>query len=37
MGYFALRMPKIGAWRLVDNSQKPAIGGLFCEYQRHFL
>jgi hypothetical protein len=30
-------MPKIGAWRLVANSQKPAIGGPFCEYQGHVL
>ena len=36
-GYFALTMPKIGAWRLVANSQKPAIGGPFCEYQGHVL
>jgi hypothetical protein len=37
IGYFALRMPKIGAWRLVANSQRPAIGGPFCEYNGHFL
>src|SRR5882762_22778 len=37
IGYFALRMAKIGAWRLVANSQKPAIGGPFCEYQGYFL
>jgi hypothetical protein len=37
IGYFALRMPKIGAWRLVANSQRPAIRGPFCEYQGHFL
>jgi hypothetical protein len=33
IGYFSLRMPKIGAWRLIANPQKPAIGGAFCEYQ----
>ncbi len=37
IGYFAQKMPKIVAWRLVANSQKPAIGGPFCEYQGHFL
>ena len=37
IGYFALRMPKFGTRRLVTNSQKPAIGGPFCEYQKHFL
>jgi hypothetical protein len=37
IGYFAPRMPKIGARRLVANSQKPAIGGPFCEYQGQFL
>ena len=37
IGYFALRMPKIGAWRLAANSQRPAIGGPFCEYNGHFL
>lgn len=36
-GYFALRMPKIGAWRLVVHSQKPAIGGPFFEYQARFI
>src|SRR5450759_5219987 len=36
IGDFGLRMPKIGAWRLVANSQKPAIGGLFCERQGDF-
>jgi len=30
-------MPKIGAWRPLANSQKPAIGGPFCQYQAHFL
>jgi hypothetical protein len=37
IGYFAPRMPKIGARRLVANSQKPAIGGPLCEYQGQFL
>lgn len=37
IGYFALRMPKIVAWRLAANSQRPAIGGPFCEYHGHFL
>src|ERR1700693_1300199 len=37
ISYFALRMPKIEAWRLAANSQRPAIGGLFCEYHGHFL
>ena len=37
IGHLAVRMPKIRAWRLVTNSQKPAIGGPFCEYQGHFL
>jgi hypothetical protein len=37
IGHFALRMPKIGAWRLVANSQKPAISGPFCKYQRYYL
>jgi hypothetical protein len=36
IGYFAPRMPKIGARRLVANSQKPAICGPFCEYQGQF-
>ena len=31
IGYFAPRMAKIGAQRLVGNSQKPAIGGPFSE------
>jgi len=30
-------MPKIGAWRLVANSQKLAIGEPFYEYQGRFL
>jgi hypothetical protein len=29
-GYFGRKMPQTGAWRLVPDSQKPAIGGLFC-------
>jgi hypothetical protein len=37
IGYFALRMPKIEAWRLAANWQKPANGGPFCEYHGHFL
>jgi hypothetical protein len=37
IGYFVLRMPRIGARRPVGSSQKPAIGGPFCEYQVHFL
>ncbi len=28
---------EIGAWNLVANWQKPAIGGPFCEYQGRFL
>jgi hypothetical protein len=30
-------MPKIGVQRLIPDSQKPAIGGPFCEYQGHSL
>jgi hypothetical protein len=37
IGYFGLRMPKNGAWRLVANSQKPAIGGPFCERPGRFI
>ena len=37
IGYFAPRMPKVGARRPVANSQKPAIGGPFYEYQGQFL
>jgi hypothetical protein len=37
IGYFAPRMPKIGARRLVANSQKLAIGGPFSEYPGQFL
>jgi hypothetical protein len=37
IGYFGLRMPKIGAWRLVANSQKAAIGGPFGERPGHFI
>jgi len=37
IGYFAPQMPKFGTWRPPANSQKAAIGGPFCEYQRHFL
>jgi hypothetical protein len=28
IGYFALRLPRIGAWRLVANSQKSPFAGL---------
>jgi hypothetical protein len=37
IGYFAPRMPKFGARRLMANSQKPAIGGPFYEYHGQFL
>jgi hypothetical protein len=37
IGYFAPRILKIGAWRPLAKSQKPAIGGPFCEYQGQFL
>jgi hypothetical protein len=37
IGYFSLRKPKSGAWRLAANLQKPAIGGPFCKYQGHYL
>jgi hypothetical protein len=36
IGYFALKMPKVGVWRPAVNSQKPAIGGPFCEHQGRF-
>jgi hypothetical protein len=36
IGYFALRMPKIGGWRPVANLRKPAICGPLCEYQGRF-
>jgi hypothetical protein len=37
IGYLAPRMSKTGARRLVPNSRKPAIGGPFYSYHRHFL
>src|SRR6266852_5041389 len=36
-GYFGQKMPQIGTWRPVPNSQKPAIGGPFREYRGQFL
>src|SRR5260370_824141 len=36
IGYFLLRMPKIGAWRLVVNSKKPAISGLSASIKGTF-
>jgi hypothetical protein len=37
IGYPAPAMPKIGAWRLVANLQKPAIGGPFWGYYGRIL
>jgi len=37
IGYSAPATPKIGAWRLVANLQKPAIGGPFWGYYGRIL
>src|SRR6202051_1630805 len=37
IGYFSLRKPKIGTWRLAANLRKPAIGGALRWGWRRFL
>jgi hypothetical protein len=36
-GVFAVKVDKYGAWRLITNSQKPAIGGHFSDYWGWFV
>jgi hypothetical protein len=31
-GIFAAKVAKYGVWRPVAKSQKPAVGGHFCDY-----